>query len=182
MRRDIIVWPDETLRLHGNLIDFTKFDPDQLSILVHDLMDTMWCAGQHAAGLAAIQIGDPYRLFLMRNEPGEVTVVANPEIIEVHGHPQDVGEGCLSFPGVVEIVQRYREITVKYDEINPATMTVHPQEKRLDSLEAHVFQHEAEHLNGMVLTDKLTPAKAKTIKNRLNKWKMKGYRHPPTNR
>lgn len=180
MRQDIIVFPDNRLRDHSSPVDFSK--KEEVQKIATDLMDTIWLAGDHAAGLSAIQIGVPLRVFIMRDEKGVATIVANPEIVECVGHPKDISEGCLSLPGVFETVQRYDRVKVKYREIDPVDFTNKTVEAELEGLESQVFQHESEHLNGMVLTDKLTPALAKTISNRLNKWKTKGYWHPPRSR
>lgn len=176
MRRDILVFPDDRLKTKSEPIVFDRL-PEDFGRRVSDMLDT-FSAAKNAVGLAAIQIDWPVAMFLMPDRDGFI-LVANPAILDkAAGTVSEKVEGCLSFPGVYEKVNRFEEIRVEYDQVDFRTLKPEHVTKTLTGLEAQVFQHELEHLNGIVLADNLTAAKAKTIRNRLGKWKMKGYRWP----
>lgn len=109
----------------------------------------------HSAGLAAPQIGQPVRVLaaaLMRSYEDEVyRVVAmiNPEIIEASPETEFFHEGCLSIPGVFGDVERPVAITVRYVDTRGKTQVL-----RLAGLPADVVQHEIDHLDGVLFTDK----------------------------
>lgn len=171
---DIIIWPDDRLKTAVDN-DYTGNPPAEL---IRDMIATL-NKSKSAIGLAATQVGTECPLFLMRDEqPHSLEVVFSPLLHEYIGNPVEVMEGCLSFPGIFEKVSRHKEIGVSYTSIDPITLEPKKESKLLSGLKAHVFQHELDHLNGVVFTDYLTPARAKTIKNKLNKWKSKGYRWP----
>ncbi len=103
--RTILHYPDKRLRNPGQPV--TEFGPE-LSRLVEDMAETMYAAP--GVGLAATQIGEPVRVFVIdiatgEDDPSELRVFVNPEIVERRGE-QTWEEGCLSFPGVHEDVAR----------------------------------------------------------------------------
>lgn len=99
-------------------------------------------------GVAANQVGVPYRIFAMRGMP-ENFVCYNPKIIN-HSKDQVVlEEGCLSYPGLVVKVKRPSVIRVRFSTPNGDTIT-----KQFIGMSARVFQHEYDHLNGVRFYDK----------------------------
>jgi peptide deformylase len=137
-------------------VDVTEFN-DDLRELVASIIETLFAAG--GVGLAAPQIGRNLNLFGMRtlegieNDTREVRVVINPqtvtEIGEDLGTPDEKIESCLSIPGVLGRVTRCHEVgCVYWDE----------QGKRhgesLKGMEARIYQHERDHLNGVLFVDK----------------------------
>lgn len=125
-----------------------------LQRLVDDLIDTMRHAG--GVGLAAPQIGVPVRIFVVEtpedaDEPyaGELFVVYNPEIVkksDLH-YPE---EGCLSMPGYVANVPRFQTVTIKGRDRHGHDIRV-----KADGLLAQAFQHEGDHLDGILFFDHL---------------------------
>ena len=122
--------------------------------LADDLIATMRHAG--GVGLAAPQVGVPVRLFVVEtpedaDEPyaGELFVVFNPEIVKKSDlyHPD---EGCLSMPGYVANVPRYRNVTLKGRDRSGREIRV-----KADGLLAQAFQHENDHLDGILFFDHL---------------------------
>ncbi len=95
-------------------------------------------------GLAAPQVGVPYRFFLWRNIA--VSAIINPSVVR-HGDATDVKvEGCFSFPGKVTAKRRWTEIEVSYtDELNRSVT------RTLRAMPARMFQHELDHLDGINL-------------------------------
>jgi peptide deformylase len=135
---------DPILSQKTELFDFSKppTDPQQLA---RDLYETML---QHKGlGLAAPQVGLPYRAFALYAVPG--IVCFNPRIVDETTEQIMLEEGCLSFPHLFLKVKRPRRIKVRYLEPdgNPVT-------KVLDGMSARCFMHELDHLNGITYTRK----------------------------
>ncbi len=116
--------------------------------LIDDLAETMLAAP--GAGLAAPQIGVPLRVFVVKGDDNQIWALVNPEIVKSDG--VQVGyEGCLSYPGWVGEVARYDTVTVK-------GRNRRGKEVRIKSagFTARAFQHELDHLDGVLFTDRLT--------------------------
>lgn len=130
-----------------------KLDPS-LQKLVDDLIETMHSA--HGVGLAAPQVGVPARVFVVQtpedlDEPhaGELFVLYNPEIIKKDElyHPI---EGCLSMPGWEANVPRYQYVTIKGRNRQGKEVRI-----KAEGLLAQAFQHENDHLDGILFFDHL---------------------------
>ena len=157
--------------------------PD-LHQLVQDMFETMYAA--HGVGLAAPQVGRGVRLFVMdsgpmvtaeeddEDEPVEVAApdeitetplkraFINPKMLSEIGEPWGFEEGCLSIPGVRELVQRCPSIVLRYEDEN---RQVH--EEAFSGMAARIIQHEYDHLEGILFTDKLSAFKKQLLKGRL---------------
>jgi peptide deformylase len=121
-------------------------------------------------GLAANQVGILKRFFIMdvsqREGKNKLEVYINPEIVSTEGETLSE-EGCLSIPGYFAPVKRYAKIYVKAYDING-----NPIERELDKISAIVFQHEYDHLEGILFIDRLSPIKKQLFK----KWWKKHYK------
>ncbi|PKV67020.1 peptide deformylase [Pontibacter ramchanderi] len=146
-------------------------DFEGLNELIEDMFTTMYHA--HGVGLAAPQISKGIRLFVIDSEPmmdegdegkGVKKAFINPEIIEEDGEEWGFEEGCLSIPGVREVVYRPERIVIRYfdQDWNEHTDTY-------DGMTARVIQHEYDHIEGILFTDHLTGLKKRLIKNKLTK-------------
>ena len=133
---------DNILSQKIELFDFSN-PPKPPRYLAVSLIETM--AKKRGVGLAANQVGLPYRVFVMGMETVAFACF-NPEVISTEGD-ETVLEGCLSFPGLYLKVNRPYGIQVRYTDMNGVT-----QEKRFDGLTARIFQHELDHLNGVRFT------------------------------
>lgn len=147
--RRILHYPDKRLRNPGEPV--TAFDAG-LAKLVDDMAETMYAAP--GVGLAATQIGEPLRVFIIdiatgEDGPSELRVFVNPEIVERTGE-QVWEEGCLSFPGVHEEIQRAERVRVRAQDVSGA-----PFELEADGLLAVAIQHENDHLDGKLMVDHL---------------------------
>jgi peptide deformylase len=147
--RTILHYPDKRLRDPGKVV--TDFGPS-FQKLVEDMAETMYAAP--GVGLAATQIGECVRLFIVDtatgdDEPSDLRVFVNPEIIEKVG---DVRweEGCLSFPGVHEEIDRAERVKVRAQDKDGK-----PFELETDGLLAIAIQHELDHLDGKLMVDHL---------------------------
>ena len=148
---------------------------------LNDLLDNMWETMYNASGvgLAAPQIGLPVRIFLVDTTPfanddelspeeqkqlnGFKKTFINANITEETGEEWAFNEGCLSIPDVREDVKRKDTLTITYFDENFKEHT-----ETYDGLLARVIQHEYDHIEGILFTDKLSPLKKRMIKGRLN--------------
>lgn len=129
---------------------------------VEDMFETMYAAG--GVGLAAPQIFDSRRLFVMdvseEGNPNKLVFV-NPEIIHVEG--EQVGdEGCLSFPGLFQTVQRQMRVIVRAQDVKGETI-----EMDLKDLAARCVLHETDHCDGIVFLDRMSPLKRQLAKRKI---------------
>jgi peptide deformylase len=121
--------------------------------LVSIMADAMMSAG--GIGIAAPQVGESLQLAIV-DVPREIggigrVVIINPRIISAYGS-ETAEEGCLSVPGVQVKVKRYKEISVEAMDLNGDKVTY-----KANGLFARAIQHEIDHLNGILITDNLTP-------------------------
>ena len=155
--------------LRKKCIEVNQDFPD-LDILIENMWETMYAAD--GVGLAAPQINKGLRLFLIDTtpfledtEPKEnalKTVFINPVIISETGDEWEFNEGCLSIPNIREDISRKSLITIEYfDE----RFEKHIQQ--FDGIIARVIQHEYDHLNGILFTDKLSPLRKRMLKGKL---------------
>ena len=124
----------------------TKVDK-KLEKIIHDMFITMENNEPRGVGLAATQVGLLQAFFIYELEDDK-GVVINPEIVEKRGETEKDEEGCLSVPGVYGIVERPTEIVVTYLDLNGKR-----HEEVISGLKARIFQHETDHLNGIIFTD-----------------------------
>ncbi len=169
----IVAYGDAVLRKKAE--DISKDHP-KLDELISDMYETMY--GAFGVGLAAPQIGLPIRLFLVDTSPfGEdddfteeeqeqlrnfKRTFINAKILEETGDEWAFNEGCLSIPEVREDVFRKPLVTIQYQDENFVTKT-----EKFDGLIARVIQHEYDHIEGILFTDKLSALKKRLIKGRL---------------
>lgn len=136
---------DEVLRRKAATVG--KITPG-IRVLLDDMAETMYAAD--GVGLAAPQVGISKRLVVIdvRDEHGLLKLV-NPEIVDKNGAVVAV-EGCLSFPGLSGEVERAETVTVKALDVEGR-----PVEIVADGLLARAFQHEIDHLDGILFIDKV---------------------------
>src|SRR4051794_33388187 len=163
--RPIVRFPDPQLRERSAQIDAVD---DDLRQLVADMSETMTAA--NGAGLAAIQVGVPVRLYIVDGhvaggaEDSPPKVFIDPEIIEISDESQTGDEGCLSFPDVFVPVKRGMRARVKARDLDGNLF-----EAEGEGLYARAMQHEGDHLNGRLLIDQVGPVKRELIKRKLRK-------------
>lgn len=160
--RTILHYPDPRLREKARRVE--RVTPE-LSRLIEDMAETMYAAP--GVGLAATQIGEPHRLFIVdiaaENEPSNLMVFINPEIVTAEGE-QIWAEGCLSFPGITEDLKRADKITVR-----AMGRSGEPFEITADSLLAVAIQHENDHLDGVLMIDRMGLLKKRIVHRKMLK-------------
>ncbi len=169
----IVAYGDPVLKKKGK--EITK-DYPKLSELLDNMFETMYNA--HGVGLAAPQVGLPVRLFIVDAEPfsedEELSkeeadrlknfkkVFINATIIEETGEEWAFAEGCLSIPEIREDVFRNETVKIHYFDENFVEHT-----ETYGGLAARVIQHEYDHIEGILFTDKLSSLKKRLIKGKL---------------
>lgn len=169
----ILAYGDPILRKTGK--DITQEYP-KLDVLLENMFETMYEA--KGIGLAAPQIGLPIRLFIVDASPFEddeeyseeereflstfKKVFINAKILEETGDEWAFNEGCLSIPDIREDVFRNEDILIEYYDENFIKHT-----EKFNGIVARIIQHEYDHIEGVLFTDKLSPLKKRIIKGKL---------------
>lgn len=144
MKRPILIWPSAQLMDVSRIVSVEEIQEQEFRDLVRDMFETMYAAG--GVGLSAIQIGVPLRVFVMdKTGPAAQApkTYINPTMVELIDDPEPVDEGCLSIPGIYDKVSRYPEALMSH-----LTKDGEISSSQFDGLEAHIVQHECEHLDG----------------------------------
>jgi len=160
--RTVLTYPDPFLREQAGPV--TAFGP-ALDPLVADMAETMWA--EPGIGLAATQVGVPLQVFVydleVSRDPAKVQVVCNPVFTVMEGEQTDE-EGCLSVPGFTADVTRAARVVVEGQDRHGGPITLD-----VSGLHARVLQHEADHLNGILFIDRISPLKRNMFKRRHKK-------------
>jgi len=158
----IVHYPEPVLLTVGKPVEDIEFG-EELERLAEDMFETMTHAG--GVGLAAPQVGISKRLFVMDvpvgDEQRERHVLVNPEIIRIEG--EQVGEeGCLSFPGLFQVVKREMRVIARARDTKG-------EEFELDvaDLAARCILHETDHCDGIVFLDRMSPLKREMAKRKI---------------
>ena len=170
----IVAYGDPVLKKKAVVI---SSDYKDLKTLVANMYETMY--GAYGVGLAAPQIGLSIRLFLVDTAPFSEDeslsayeakalknfkkTFINPEIIEEIGKEWNFNEGCLSIPNIREEVSRKPKIKIRYQDENFNSYV-----EVYDGLIARVIQHEYDHIQGILFTDKVSNFKKRLIKSKLS--------------
>jgi len=156
-RLPLVFFPDSKLlevSTHISNIDQATKD------LAADLIETMHQT--EGVGLSAIQVGKAVRLFVMKKGDADLVLV-NPVWYAAEGATLvSRQEGCLSFPSVFEMVDRYDALDVVYQDLDGVTHS-----ERMEATDAHVVQHETEHLDGHLFIEHLPTHKRDRIRQKM---------------
>jgi len=161
--RKIRILGDPVLRVPAGEVEV--FD-DDLVQLAEDMLETMYRS--QGVGLAAPQIGISTRVLVIdvgesdEDDVGPIALV-NPQVVEFSRTTDRVAEGCLSIPGMEEVVERPDAVTV-----TGFTPEGEPVTYELSGLISRVMQHEIDHLDGVLFIDRLSPLKRRIL---LKKWR-----------
>lgn len=160
--RPIVYLGDPVLREPAEPV--TAFD-EALRELVEDMFETMYHA--EGVGLAAPQVGISRRILVVdvrdeeRDERGRYALI-NPEIVAVSRETDRTAEGCLSIPGLEEVVERPWAVEVRALDPDGRPVTI-----EADDLLARALQHEIDHLDGILFLDRVSALKRRML---LKKW------------
>lgn len=162
MSLEIRLYPDPVLRSRSEPIEVID---DEMRALADDMVETL--IKRVGYGLAAPQVGVTQRLIVVDVEE-ELYVVANPEIVEMSEERVLGIEGCLSIPGIEAEVERAKWVRVSGLSLNEKKLPIDAE-----GLLARVFQHEIDHLNGILFIDHLGRAKRQLLLKEYGKLKEK---------
>ena len=170
----IVAYGDPILKQRAKEISSSSKD---LEILLKNMWETMYAA--NGVGLAAPQVGKSLRLFIVDGSPFSVEasltedeknelkgfkkVFINPIIEAEKGKEWPFSEGCLSIPGIREEVIRKPTVRISYFDEN---WTLH--EETFEGIAARIIQHEYDHVEGVLFTDRLNPFKRRLLKRKLD--------------
>jgi peptide deformylase len=165
--RDIVKYGDPRLVARNEpVLEFGA----SLDSLVRDLLDTCWAAPGY--GLAAPQIGVNRRIAVVDlsvgKDPSQVLVLINPRVVDASGQIRDE-EGCLSFPEIVEIVERPEVVFLEAADQDGNVRTI-----RSADLLARAFCHEVDHLDSRLFIDRMSTLKKGLVLRRVLKRQKKG--------
>lgn len=159
MIRKLVTIPNSILRNKSRRIGFVD---DAIREMASDMVQTTldWDHDSEiGAALAAVQIGEPIKLTVVRNDfedrkNHDFTSLVNPEIVKHNQDKVSDVEGCLSVPGIYGKVKRYTKIKVKAQDLegNEVRMS-------LEGFPARVLQHEIDHMEGVIFLDHIKSAK-----------------------
>jgi len=156
----VLKFPDKVLSTKASeVLRITDVDRK----LVRDMIDTMYA--EQGVGLAANQVGILKRIFVASADQvrGKELVFLNPKIVRKEGHIKEF-EGCLSVPEFYEPVKRFKTVWIQ-----GLTLEGKHVEMKGEGLLSRIFQHEVDHLNGILFIDRLGLLKSKFVKKKLSK-------------
>ena len=161
--RKILEFPDPRLRTIAKPVESVD---DSIRVLIDDMFETMYEA--QGIGLAATQIDVHLRVVVidLQDEQNAPLVMINPEFELLTQEIDEMQEGCLSVPGIYEVVKRPEHIRLK-----ALDRSGEPYEMEAEGLLAACIQHECDHLNGKLFVDHLSGLKRSRIKSKLTKQK-----------
>lgn len=142
----IIFYPDPRLRKVSEPV--TRFD-DNLARLASRMFELM--REEQGVGLAAPQVGINLRLFVMNHDgkPENDRIIVNPQLLDAEGN-ETAEEGCLSLPNVRAMIERASKLVLRAQDV-----TGRPIEETAEGFIARIWQHETDHLNGVLLMDRM---------------------------
>jgi peptide deformylase len=156
---DIVTVGDPVLRERARELSADELRSSEVQQLIDDMIETKRAA--HGAGLAANQVGRALRVAVVEVEPGnprypykppvDLTVIVNPSVEPVDDEVFAVNEGCLSVPDLRGDVERFVNVRVRYLDRDGQ-----PHEEVRRGLTAGTFQHEVDHLNGVLFLDRVS--------------------------
>jgi peptide deformylase len=158
--REVVAIGDPVLRERARELSPAEIASPEIQELIDDLIDTK--RATHGAGIAANQVGEPLRVAIVEVEEGNprypykppvpLTVMINPSLEPVGGETIEINEGCLSVPDLRGSVPRHLAVRVRYLDREGEE-----QEEVKQGLTAGTFQHEVDHLDGVLFVDRADP-------------------------
>jgi peptide deformylase len=158
MIHKIVKEPEKVLRGKARPLSANEMNTPQLHKLVKDMIHTMYDA--KGVGLAAPQIGLDQQIIIVAPPDEEPIAVINPQIVKRSVGTNPSEEGCLSVPGIWGTVRRANTLTVKGFKPDGS-----PFRKNVRDFEATIFQHECDHLQGVLFIDKAKDLTKLGVKN-----------------
>jgi peptide deformylase len=160
--RPIVTYPNEVLTTPGERVEVVD---EEVRSLVADMIETMYAAP--GVGLAAHQVGVARMIAVVDvsvgEDPSQLLVLINPQMVSEEGEQVDE-EGCLSFPGFTELVERPMKVTVRATNLEGQEY-----EATGEGFLARAFCHELDHLNGVLFVERMSSLKRQLIRRKIKK-------------
>lgn len=158
--RELVVFSDKHPMLRERMpeLDVSQISSYEIQNIIKCMKKTM--VGHNGIGLSANQCGIKLRLFTIGTQDFQ-TVCINPRIADKEGEPIKMREGCLSFPGLFLNIPRYQKILAEYENENGQTVSTW-----MEGITAQVYQHELDHMNGIVYTEHVKPLALRMAKDK----------------
>ena len=124
-----------------------------LERLAHDMAETIenyQSDIETGVAMAAVQIGKPVRLVVLREDDGSYVGLINPEVIKLYGEKKEDLEGCLSVPSIYGVVLRHENADIKGTSMDGKKFKL-----KTSGILSRILQHEIDHLNGVLFTDRV---------------------------
>jgi peptide deformylase len=158
--RQVVEIGDPVLRQRARELTREEISSPEIQALIDDLIETK--RATHGAGIAANQVGEAVRVAIVEVEeenprypykpPEPLTVIVNPTIEPVGDETVEINEGCLSVPDLRGSLSRHLEVRVRYLDRDG-----HEREEVKRGLTAGTYQHEVDHLDGILFVDRADP-------------------------
>ncbi len=146
MKLNVLTHPNKTLNTPSAPVPDADIQSEKIQTLIDNMIETM--AAENGIGIAAPQIGENVRIIIAETKKGPQAFI-NPKIISTSNTKIDFQEGCLSIPGVWGIVERHKSCKIKAKDRNGDPVRI-----KADKLLSIVFQHEIDHLDGILFIEK----------------------------
>ncbi len=153
----LVIAPDNKLRVQTKHIK--KFSPKYQQTIKDMVKLTKTFVDPEGVGLASTQVGLDEQYFVAKKDDGKFKAYFNPKILKSSKVTKVYTEGCLSIPNYWGEVSRHLWVDVEYQDINGNKI-----KERLKGLEAHIYQHECDHLKGVLFMDHILEKKTKLYK------------------
>ncbi len=138
---------DPILRRPTSEVDPSRLGSSEMTTLIRDMTDTV--LDEKGLGIAATQIGSNHRIAVINGQDGTYAVI-NPRIIKRSIRTETDEEGCLSIPDVFGLVKRAKSVTVTFLDVDGKA-----HREKASGLLARVYQHEIDHLDGILFIDRM---------------------------
>jgi len=162
---EILTYPDPVLRKKADDVETIT---DEYHQLIEEMAEAMY--DDDGVGLAAPQVGVSKRVIVVDGGEGFMALF-NPEIIKTGDDTDTVEEGCLSLPGIRVQVERPTQITLRALNVKGETVQL-----EIEGLVARIFQHEIDHLNGILIIDRVSSINRSLLKSKLRKLEKEALR------
>ena len=160
----ITVYPNKELYEPTRDIPKDQIKSETFSQIGSAMLDILRNEG--GIGLSANQVGLPLNMCVLDLETNNPMILLNPRITKTSNAKEPSKEGCLSLPGCIVTVQRYKEVLVEYEDVTGETV-----ELQADGLLSHCLQHEIDHLNGVLMINRLSSFHKERAIKQINRFK-----------
>lgn len=168
MKQTVTVYPNKGLFEKTRDIPIDQIQSDTYSQIGSSMLEILRKKG--GIGLSANQVGLPLNICVIELSSNDPKIMLNPRVVKMSDKMVKSKEGCLSLPGAIVVVNRHKKVTVEYETVDAETESIEATD-----LLSCVLQHEIDHLNGILMINRLSEFhKSKALKA-LHKFKKRAH-------